>query len=105
MESCWIWNRPAHRCRHGHTSATRPDPDRPPNAYVCEDQVLAHLPALVIRLSADWDGHLPPPTATGTVTPADAGAHVRARQVSLTFDPVAQTLTADTQRREKITIG
>jgi site-specific DNA recombinase len=104
MESCWTHGRPAYRCRHGHTSATRPDPDRPPNAYVREDQVLAHLPALVIRLSADTDGHLPP-TVTGTVTPADAVAHVRARQVSLTFDPAAQTLTADTPRGERITIG
>jgi hypothetical protein len=100
MESCWTHGRPAYRCRHGHTSATRPDPDRPPNAYVREDQVLLHLLALVIRLSAE-DGHLPPPTATRAVMPADAVAHVRAEQVSLTFDPAAQTLTADTQRGER----
>ncbi|MGP3970631.1 recombinase zinc beta ribbon domain-containing protein [Streptomyces sp. 6N223] len=105
MESCWTHGRPAYRCRHGHTSATRPDPDRPPNAYVREDQVLLHLPALVIRLSAEQDGRLSPPTATRAVTPADAVAHVRAEQVSLTFDPAAQTLTADTPRGERITIG
>jgi site-specific DNA recombinase len=28
MESCWTHGRPAYRCRHGHTSATRPDPGR-----------------------------------------------------------------------------
>jgi hypothetical protein len=33
---------------------------------------------------------------TGTLT--DAVAQVRARQVSLTFDPAAQTLTAETPR-------
>jgi site-specific DNA recombinase len=82
MESCWTHGRPAYRCRHGHTSTTRPNPNRPPNAYVREDQVPLHLPALVIRLCADTDGHLPPPAAAGTVAPAGAVAQVRARQVS-----------------------
>jgi hypothetical protein len=38
MESCWASNRPAYRCRHGHSSATTPDPGRPKNTYVREDR-------------------------------------------------------------------
>jgi hypothetical protein len=29
LESAWSNGRPAYRCRHGHTSATRPEPGRP----------------------------------------------------------------------------
>ena len=32
-----IMGKAAYRCRHGHTTATRPDPDQPGNAYLCED--------------------------------------------------------------------
>jgi hypothetical protein len=28
LESCWSNGKPAYRCRHGYTSATRPDPGR-----------------------------------------------------------------------------
>jgi site-specific DNA recombinase len=38
LESAWSNGRPAYRCRHGHTSATGPDPSRPKNTYVREDQ-------------------------------------------------------------------
>ncbi|MDH6213185.1 recombinase family protein [Streptomyces pseudovenezuelae] len=50
MESHWS-HRPAYRCRHGHSSATPPIPRRTPNAYVREDHILPHLPALLIRLT------------------------------------------------------
>ena len=43
MESAWSNGKPAYRCRHGHTSAARPDPVRPKNAYVREEVVLAQL--------------------------------------------------------------
>jgi site-specific DNA recombinase len=36
----------AYRCRHSHTSAARPVPARPKNAYVREDRIRAQLPAL-----------------------------------------------------------
>ena len=48
LESCWSNGKAAYRCRHGHTTATRPDPARPKNAYIREDQILARLPALAI---------------------------------------------------------
>src|SRR5580693_5458909 len=40
LESAWSNSRPAYRCRHGHTSATHPEPGRPPNTYVREDQIM-----------------------------------------------------------------
>ena len=51
MESAWSNGKPAYRCRHGHTSATAPDPARPKNAYVREDRILPHLPALHLLLT------------------------------------------------------
>jgi site-specific DNA recombinase len=48
LESAWSNGKPAYRCRHGYTSATRPDPARPKNLYVREDQVLPCLAALAI---------------------------------------------------------
>ena len=51
MESAWSNGRPAYRCRHGHTTAAAPDPGRPKNAWVREDRILPHLPALHILLS------------------------------------------------------
>ncbi len=50
LESAWSNGKPAYRCRHGYTSATRPGPGRPPNTYVREDQILPHLAAIAILL-------------------------------------------------------
>ena len=57
MESAWSNGKPAYRCRHGHTSAARPDPDRPKNAYVREEIALAQLPALHSQLTRAQSGH------------------------------------------------
>ncbi|MEV0376002.1 hypothetical protein AB0I10_40910 [Streptomyces sp. NPDC050636] len=106
MESCWSNHRPAYRCRHGHTSATPPDPGRPSNAYVREDHILPHLPALLVRLTATAaDAKLPQPGSSTPPTEADAVGHLRAKALTLTFDPATRTLAADTQRAERITIG
>jgi hypothetical protein len=51
MESAWSNGKAAYRCRHGHTSATPPDPALPKNAYIREDRVLPHLPALYLLLA------------------------------------------------------
>ena len=51
LESAWSNGKPAYRCRHGYTSATRPDPGRPKNTYVREDQILPHLAAIAILLA------------------------------------------------------
>ncbi|MBU3868598.1 hypothetical protein KN815_32480 [Streptomyces sp. 4503] len=36
---------------------------------------------------------------------ADAVAHLRSEAISLIYDPVARSLTSDTPRAERITIG
>jgi hypothetical protein len=51
MEPVWSNGKAAYRCRHGHTSASAPDPGRPKNAYLREDQALEHLPALHLLLT------------------------------------------------------
>ena len=51
MESAWSNGKPAYRCRHGHTTAVKPDPGRPKNANVREDRILPHLPALHLQLT------------------------------------------------------
>jgi site-specific DNA recombinase len=56
MESAWSNGKPAYRCRHGYTSASLPDPDRPKNSYVREEKVLAQLPALDLMLAAALHG-------------------------------------------------
>ena len=96
LESCWSYGRPAYRCRHGYTSATVPDPARPKNTYVREDQILPHLAALGILLTGSaWK---PGPGSRGiaqVTCPASAAMlidHLRADGVVLTFDPDHRTL-------------
>jgi hypothetical protein len=60
LESAWSNGKPAYRCRHGYTSATRPDLARPKNTYVREDQILPHLAAIAILM------HRPGQNGTGT---------------------------------------
>jgi site-specific DNA recombinase len=66
MESAWSNGKPAYRCRHGHTTAGPPDPERPKSIYVREDRILPHLPALHLLLSG------PPPAGSGYVFAASA---------------------------------
>jgi hypothetical protein len=56
MESAWSHGRPAYRCRHGHTSAVPPGPDRPGNAYVREDRIVPRLPAVHLLLTGPDPG-------------------------------------------------
>jgi hypothetical protein len=51
LESAWSNDKPAYRCRHGRTSAIRPEPGGPGNSYVREDQILPHLAAISILLA------------------------------------------------------
>ncbi|MFF4602757.1 recombinase family protein [Streptomyces sp. NPDC001339] len=96
MDSCWSHQRPAYRCRHGYTTAT--SSDRPRNAYVREDRILPHLPALAIRLG------LAAPGAAST-SPADIVTRLRTSKITLTYDPKRKTLTASTPTAERIFIG
>jgi site-specific DNA recombinase len=106
LESCWSNGKPAYRCRHGYTTAARPDPTRPPNAYIREDQILPRLPALGILIGAPAGRSRKQSTAQ---SPASAGAvhlisYLRAKGITLTYDPGKHTLRAGTQSSLSVTI-
>jgi site-specific DNA recombinase len=89
LESCWSNRKTACRCRHGHTSATRPDPARPKNTYIREAQILPRLPALAILLRgpvpagrSKEQGNAHDPVHAGAVI-----AYLRASSFTLTYDP------------------
>jgi site-specific DNA recombinase len=94
MESCWANNRAAYRCRHGRTSASTADPDRPKNLYIREDRVLSHLKTLGVLLSG-------PDSRSSTTEVID---HMRAQAISLTYEPEDGTLWTNTPQEVKITV-
>jgi hypothetical protein len=104
MESAWSNGKAAYRCRHGHTSAAPPDPARPKNAHIREDRVLPHLPALHLLLAgADPAARRRRRTRRGAGTrpqagPEDVIGYLRERGITLTYDPAAGTLQADTAK-------
>jgi site-specific DNA recombinase len=102
MESAWSNGKPAYRCRHGHATASAPDPDRPKNAHVREDRILQHLPALhaLITQAPPGEGRRRR-TRRGTnvrlqASPEDVIAYLRERQITLAYDPAEATLRAGT---------
>ena len=103
LESAWPNGKPAYRCRHGYTSATRPEPGRPKNTYVREDQILPHLAAAAILLARGSQRN-----GDGTrqlTTPTQAAALVdrlRTAGVILTYDP--GTLTMRTHDDDPIAV-
>ncbi len=106
LESAWSNGKPAYRCRHGHTSATRPDPVQPKNTYVREDQILPHLAAMAILLAGDGRRE-----GVGTVQvtiPADTAGlidQLRASGVILTYDSDTNTLRSGGNSAIAVTIG
>jgi hypothetical protein len=104
MESAWSNGKPAYRCRHGHTSAMPPDPERPKNAYVREDRILSRLPALHLLLTGAEPaarGRRRRRTRHGTdvrcpVGEQDVIGYLRAHQITLIYDQAAGTLRAGT---------
>jgi hypothetical protein len=90
---------PAYRCRHGYTSATVPDPARPKNTYVREDQILPHLAALAILLAGPAGKPGPRSRIRAQLTrPADTAAlidQLHADGTVLTYHPDDRTLRAD----------
>ena len=110
MESAWSNGKPAYRCRHGHTSAAPPDPGRPKNAYIREDRILPHLPALHLLLTGTEPGAgRRRRTRRGADARPQAGpeqviGYVRDRGITLTYDPAAGTLQAGTCETAKTVI-
>jgi hypothetical protein len=92
MESAWSNGKPAYRCRHGHTTASAPDPERLKNAYVREDRILSHLPALHLLLTEPAGGQRRRRTRRGIdvrhqFTAEDVTGYLREQQIILTYDP------------------
>ena len=106
LESAWSNGKPAYRCRHGHASATRPEPGRPKNTYVREDQILPHLAAAAIVLATGGQ-----PGGNGTVqvtAPADTAdliGWLRASGAVLTYDPDTRTIRTNGGDPVAVTAG
>jgi hypothetical protein len=101
MESAWSNGKPAYRCRHGHTTATGRSPDRLRNAYIREDRILPHLPALRLRLTEPAALQRRRRTRRGIDTRHHADSedvirYLRERQITLTYDPASSALRAGT---------
>ncbi len=109
LESAWSNGKPAYRCRHGYTSATRPDPGRPKNLYVREDQILPRLAALAILQAGSSSCPRGTKQATVQVTsPAQAAElidRLRAGDITLIYDPAVRTLRMDTRDSLAVSIG
>ena len=96
---------PAYRCRHGYTSATRPDPGRAKNTYVREDQILPHLATVAILLSGDQA------TRNGSaqvIVPAEAADlidQLRASGTVLTYESDTHTIRAGDSGMVTVTTG
>ncbi|HEX5297046.1 MAG TPA: recombinase family protein [Streptosporangiaceae bacterium] len=92
LESAWSNGKPAYRCRHDHTTAARPEPGRPKNTYVREDQILPHLTAVAILLGRD---HVLSSDAAQITSPDQAAAligQLRTAGITLTYDPDTRAL-------------
>ena len=101
LESAWSNGKPAYRCRHGYASSARPEPGRPPNTYVREDQILPHLAAIAIllasRISELGRTNPGPGQVTGPDGTADLIDQLRAGGIVLTYHPDDRTLHASDQ--------
>jgi site-specific DNA recombinase len=111
MESAWSNGKPAYRCRHGHTSAMPPDPDRPKNAHIREDRLMPRLPGQYLQLtSAESAGERRRRrTCHGTdvrcpASEQDVIIYLREHGITLIYDQAAGTLQAGTGKSAKTLI-
>jgi site-specific DNA recombinase len=98
LESSWSNGRAAYRCRHGYTSAARPDPGRAKNVYVQEDQILPRLTALAILLASQQ--HIQDEVTRQVTAPARAAElidRLRSSSITLIYEPKQRTLRTDTE--------
>jgi len=105
LESAWSNGKPAYRCRHGYTSAARPEPRRPKNTYVREDQILPHLAAVAILLDRD---PAPSSGAAQITAPRETAAlidQLLTAGIILTYDPDTRTLRTSDSSIAAVTVG
>ena len=109
LESAWSNGKPAYRCRHGYTSATRPEPGRPEEhlrargpdpAAPGRDRHPARRPC---REPARGNRGLA--QVTGPAGTAALIDQLRADGVVLTYDPDDRTLRAGGHDALSVTIG
>jgi site-specific DNA recombinase len=109
MESAWSNGKPAYRCRHGRTSAMALDPARAKNAYIREDKLLPHLPALHLLLTTPAVRARRRTRAGADVTialsPAEVIGYLREQEITLTWNPATAALQArGTETAKTITV-
>ncbi len=101
LESAWSNGKPAYRCRHGYTSATQPNPDRPRNLYVTGDKIMPRLAALAILHAGGANRLAGRKGSRAAITAPDHAAslidHLRTTGVTLIYDPATHALRTDTQ--------
>ena len=105
LESAWSNGKPAYRCRHGYTSASHPEPGRPKNTYVREEQILPHLAAVAILLGRD---EAPSDGAVQITVPDKTAAvidNLRAASITLTYDADTRTLRTSDSSIAAVTVG
>ena len=94
---------------HGYASATRPEPGRPPNAYVREDQILPHLASIAILLAGSAAKPARANRGSAQLTGSDGTAApinpLGADGAVLTYDPDGRTLLAAGYDAPSVTIG
>ena len=112
LESCWSNGRPAYRCRHGHSSASAPDPGRPRNLYLREDRILPHLPALHLLLTRGEPAARrrrrrtrPGADVNQPASEENVISYLRTRKPTLTCHSSTGTLHADTPGAVMAVIG
>jgi site-specific DNA recombinase len=108
LESSWSNGRPAYRCRHGCTSATRPNPTRAQNAYIREDRITPHLAALAILFASHEYVPGRPGQVSQITSPARAAAlidHLRSSGRTLTYGSQNRTLRTDTEDAATVAVG
>ena len=98
MESAGSNGKPAYRCRHGRASVMAPDPSRPKNAYIREDKLLPHLPALHLLLTTPAVRARRRTRAgadvRSTASPGEVIVYLREHEITLTWNPAAAALQA-----------
>ena len=100
LESAWSNGKPAYRCRHGYTSATRPNPGGRRTSISARSQILPRLAALAILHASHDRIRASRKTGSAQVTaPAQTAKlidRLRLTGTSLIYDPAARTLRTDT---------